>query len=163
MEADHPSQFFFYHFKNLFFQSRPRSLIRKQDLTAHSVDSVALFVEHIVIFKYMFARVKMKSFNFALRGFYGARDHFILNRLVFGYAKRFHHALDAVRAENAHQVVLERHEKARRSWVALATCAAAQLVVYTPRFVPFGAVHIEPAGATHFFPHIGIRLTAAQN
>ena len=57
-----------------------------------------------------------------------------------------HHVLEAVGAEDAHQVVFERQEEARRAGVALAAAAAAQLVVDAPRLVALGADDVEAAG-----------------
>src|SRR5207237_5402887 len=50
-----------------------------------------------------------------------------------------HPARDAVRAEQPHQVVFERHEAHALSRIALTARAAAQLAVDAPRLVPLGA------------------------
>ena len=50
-----------------------------------------------------------------------------------------HEALDAVTAENAHQIVLEAQIEAGCTGVALTACTAAQLVVDTAALVALGA------------------------
>ena len=57
------------------------------------------------------------------------------------------HAVQAVGAEDAHQVVLQRQEELRAARIALAAGAAAQLVVDAAAFVTLGAEHVEAAGA----------------
>src|SRR5207237_10742178 len=57
-----------------------------------------------------------------------------------------HPARDAVRAEQPHQVVLERQEEHALSRIALTARAAAQLAVDAPRLVPLGAHDDQAAG-----------------
>ena len=57
---------------------------------------------------------------------------------------------DAIGAEDAHQVVFERQEEARRARIALAAGAAAQLVVDAARFVPLGADDVQAAEVDDF-------------
>src|SRR5208282_3780880 len=52
----------------------------------------------------------------------------------------------ALRAENAHEIVLQRQEELRSAWVALPARSPAQLIVDTAAFVPLRANNIEPAG-----------------
>jgi hypothetical protein len=61
------------------------------------------------------------------------------------------HAVHAVGAEDAHQVVLQRQEELRAARVALAAGAAAQLVVDAPALVALGAEHEEAAGLQRLF------------
>ena len=56
------------------------------------------------------------------------------------------HAVHALGAEDAHQVVLERQVELRAAGIALAAGAAAQLVVDAAGFVALGAEHVEAAG-----------------
>ena len=72
-------------------------------------------------------------------------DHAVLDRHAFFHAQPLHQAGDAVRPEDAHQVVFERQVEARRARVALAAGAAAQLVVDAPRFVALGAEDVQAA------------------
>ena len=55
------------------------------------------------------------------------------------------HAVHAVGAEDAHQVVLQRQVELRAARIALAAGAAAQLVVDAAGFVALGAEHVEAA------------------
>ena len=74
------------------------------------------------------------------------------DRLVFLEAELLQHAVHALGAEDAHQVVLQRQEEFRAAGVALAAGAAAQLVVDAAAFVAFGAEHVEAAGGDAPFP-----------
>ena len=52
---------------------------------------------------------------------------------------------DAVRCENAHQIVFKRDVEARRSGIALASRTAAKLIVDASRFMAFGADDVQAA------------------
>ena len=56
------------------------------------------------------------------------------------------HAVHALRAEDAHQIVLEREEEARAAGIALAARAAAELIVDAPALMALGADHVKAAG-----------------
>ena len=71
------------------------------------------------------------------------RDHPVLDRHALFHPQPLHQARDAIRPEDAHQVVFERQVEARRARVALAAGAAAQLVVDAPRLVPLGAEDVQ--------------------
>ena len=72
-------------------------------------------------------------------------------------AHALHQARDAVRREALHERVLEREVEARRARVALATGAAAQLVVDAPRVVALGADDVQPARLDHDLLVVGGR------
>ena len=74
-----------------------------------------------------------------------------LQGVVIVDAEAFHHALDLVAAEHAHQVVFQRQVEAARTRVALAGGAAAQLVVDAAGFVAFGADDVQAAEFAHPF------------
>ena len=69
----------------------------------------------------------------------------MLDDLALLDAHALHQARDALAAEQAHQVVLERQEEARRARIALAAGAAAQLPVDAPRLVALGAEDVQAA------------------
>src|SRR5204863_118847 len=74
----------------------------------------------------------------------------VLDRLVLvPAAEPVHHLLDALRPEDAHEVVFEAEVEARRAGIALAAGAAAQLVVDAPRLVPLGADDVQAPGDQH--------------
>ena len=70
-------------------------------------------------------------------------DPRVEDRLSLAHAEARHEPLEVLAAEQAHEVVVEGDEEARRARVALAAGAAAQLVVDAPRLVPLGAEHVE--------------------
>ena len=67
------------------------------------------------------------------------------DRLVLLEAELGQHAVHAVRAENPHQIVLQRQEELGAAGIALAAGAAAELVVDAPRLVPLGAQNEQAA------------------
>ncbi len=83
------------------------------------------------------------------------RDHAVLDRHALFHAELLHQTRDAVRAEDAHQVVLEREIEAGGPGIALPAGTAAQLVVDAPRFVPLGADDVQ-AAALHDFVVLGV-------
>ena len=89
---------------------------------------------------------KLRASTFCLRPLDRLVDPGMDDRLVLLQAELGQHAVHAVGAEDAHQVVLERQEELRAAGIALAAGAAAQLVVDAAAFVALGAEHVEAAG-----------------
>ena len=116
---------------------------------AQRVDVLALLVHHVVVLEQMLADGEVLRLDLLLRALDGPGDHAVLDRHAFFHAEPLHQAGDAVRAEDAHQVVFEREIEARRAGVALASGAAAQLVVDAPRLVALGADDVQAAGGDH--------------
>ena len=67
----------------------------------------------------------------------------------------FHHGLDPLAAEQAHQIVLQREEEPAGAWVALTAGAAAQLVVDPAGLVALGAQDEQAASLADL---LGLRL-----
>ena len=116
-----------------------------ENLAAQRVDALTLLVHHVVVFEQVFADGEVLRFDLLLRALDGARHHAVLDRHVLFHAEPLHQAGDAIRPEDAHQVVFERQVEARRARVALAAGAAAQLVVDAPRLVTLGADDVQAA------------------
>ena len=117
---------------------------------ANAVNRLALLVHHIVVFEKVFAGVEVLRFD----GFLGLldtiRDHFRFDGHAFGHAEAVHKLLDALAAEDAHEVVFEGEEKARGTRVALAAGPSTQLVIDAACFVAFGAENVQAAESDHF-------------
>ena len=77
------------------------------------------------------------------------------DRLVLLEAELLQHAVHALGAEDAHQVVLQRQEELRAPGIALAAGAAAQLVVDAAALVALGADHVEAAGGERLLLELG--------
>ena len=75
-----------------------------------------------------------------------AGDHAVLDRDALLHSEAPHDVLQAVRPEDAHQVVFEREVEAGGARVALPARTAAELVVDAARLVALGADDVEPAG-----------------
>ena len=114
-------------------------VVARQDVAAAAVDDLALLIHHVVVLEQMLADVEVVAFDLALRVGDGARDQAVLDGHAFLHAEAGHQPLDALGAEDAQQIVLEREEEARGARIALAAGAAAQLVVDAPALVAFRA------------------------
>ena len=120
-------------------------------LLAHDVDALleddlALVVHHVVVLEDLLADVEVARLDLLLRHLQRLVHPGMGDRLAFLQAERLQHAVHAVRAEDAHQVVFERQVELGAAGVALTAGAAAQLVVDAPAFVALGAEHVEAAG-----------------
>ncbi len=69
-------------------------------------------------------------------------------------------SINAARAEQTHQVVFERDEELRRTRVALASGASAQLAVDTAAFVAFGADDGQTSGLLDFGRELDVGTAA---
>ncbi len=113
-------------------------------------------VHHVVVLEDVFADVEVVSFHAFLRALDAARDDAVLERLVIGDLQPFHHRLQAVTAEEAHEVVLHGDEEVAFALVALAARAAAELVVDAARFVAFRTDDAEAAHVGHAFAELDV-------
>src|SRR5579871_119083 len=144
MGSDDALNFRFDHLQNLRAQ-----IGALQDFASVGIDDFALLGDHIIIIDDVFTNVEVKTLNLSLRLF----NEFARQRAFDGHAvihaDAVHQSGNTVRAEAAHQFVLQREIEARRAGVALAARAATKLVVDAARFVAFGADDVQPAHA-HF-------------
>ena len=62
----------------------------------------------------------------------------MLNHIAFLVAHAVHQSSNALRLEQAHEVVFQRHIKLRSTWITLTSGTTPQLAVYPARFVAFG-------------------------
>ena len=116
-----------------------------QDFAAQRVDALTLLVHHVVVLEQVLADREVLAFHLPLRPLDGPRHHAMLDGDALFHAQPLHQAGDAVRAEDAHQVVFEREVEARRARIALAAGAAAKLVVDAARLVALGADDVQAA------------------
>src|SRR5206468_10745316 len=100
----------------------PLPLIRTvvQKLAAHGVDSLALFIHDVVVFKNVLTGSKVLRFHRFLSGSNALCDQARLDRHVFFHAETQHQILHALATKDSKQVVLEGEVKARTAGVALA-------------------------------------------
>ena len=135
-------------------------------VVAHHVDALleddlALIVHHVVVLEHVLARVEVARLDLLLRLLQRLVDPGMRDGLAFLQAQLLQHAVHAVRAEDAHQVVFEGQVELGTAGVALAARAATQLVVDAPALVALGADHVEAAGFQRLLlllGHIGQHL-----
>src|SRR6185312_2965148 len=138
------------------------ALVAIEDVAAQLVDRLALLVHHVVVLEKVLADLEVPPLDLGLGALDGLGDHAMLDGLALFHAELAHEALDAVGAEDAHQVVLEREVEARRAGVALAAGPAAKLVVDAPRLVSLGAQDVQAAEGEHLVPLLGAGLGVAR-
>ncbi len=117
-----------------------------EQLAAQRVDVLTLLVHHVVVLEQVLAGGEVLRFHLLLRPLDGARHHPVLDGNAFLHPEPLHQARDAIRPEDAHQVVFEGQVEARRARIALAAGTAAQLVVDATGLVAFGAEDVQAAG-----------------
>src|ERR1700674_5981056 len=115
-----------------------------------TVNGLALLVHYVVVFEQVFAGVEVLRFDGFLCVFDAARNELGLDGHAFGHAEAVHEGFDAFAAKDAHEIVFEREEEARRAGVALAAGATAQLIVDAASFVAFGAENVQAAELDDF-------------
>ena len=115
---------------------------------AHAVNGLPLLVHHVVVFEQVLTSSEVLRLDRLLRGRDAPGDQLRLDRHVFFHAEPQHQVLDALAAEDAQQIVLERKEKSRCARVALAAGAAAQLVVDAAGLVALGTDDVQAAQRT---------------
>jgi hypothetical protein len=122
-----------------------------EDVAPQLVDRLALLVHHVVVLEQVLADLEVPALHLLLGALDGAADHAVLDGLALFHAELAHQPLDAVGAEDPHQVVFERQVEPRRAGVALAARTAAELVVDAARLVALGAEDVQAAGLEHLF------------
>ncbi len=111
----------------------------RHQLDALLEDHLALVVHHVVELEQVLADVEVARLDLLLGLLERPVDPRMDDRLAFLQAELLQHAVHALGAEDAHQVVLQRQEELGMAGVALAAGAAAQLVVDAPALVALGA------------------------
>src|SRR5882724_6739634 len=90
-----------------------------QRVLAQLVDRLPLLVHHVVVFEQVLAGLEVPPLDLLLGPLDRLRDHVVLDRLALLHAQPAHDPLDAVGAEDAHEVVFERQVEARGAGIAL--------------------------------------------
>ena len=114
----------------------PAQILAVKHLTALLVDDLPLDVHHVVVFQHALTRLIVAALHGLLRVFDRAGENFCVDGRVLVDAERLHHVLHPLRAEQPHDVILKRKEKARLTGVTLTSGAPAELIVDPARLVP---------------------------
>ena len=120
-----------------------------QHLLALAVDDLALLVHDIVILQHGLTGLEVAALHGGLGLLDGAGEQLVLDGGVLVDVHALHEGGDAVAAEQAHEVVLQRDVEPRLAGVALTAGTAAQLVVDTAGVVTLGADDEQAAGGAH--------------
>ena len=109
------------------------------------VNDLALVIHDIVELEKVFTDFEVAFLNLLLGFFKRFIDPGVHDGFAFFEAEFFQHVIDALGAEDAHQIVFQRQEKLRCAGVALASGTAAQLVIDASAFVTLGADYVKAA------------------
>lgn len=82
-------------------------VLAEEDLAALAVHDFTLLIHDIVILEDVLADVEVARLDLLLRVLDGIRDELVFDWLVLVHAELVHDARDAVRGEEAQQVVFE--------------------------------------------------------
>src|SRR5687767_1318642 len=137
-----------------------RHVLTVEHATALRVDHLALRVHHVVVLEDVLAHDEVLLLDLLLRVLDLLGEDRCLHRLVVGHLEPLHDVLDPVAREQAHELVLAGEVEARLAGVALATRAAAKLVVDAARLVALGAEHVEAAGLPHPLAELDVDAAA---
>ncbi len=117
-----------------------------EHFVAVAVNDFALFVHHVIEIQNAFPTGIVPLFDPFLCGFNRAVEPGMFQRFAFLHAEPFHHRGHPIGGgEVPHQIVFERDEELRATWIALAGAAAAELAVGAAGFVAFGADDVKSA------------------
>ena len=117
-----------------------------QDLAALTVDDLALLVHDVVVLQHALTGLEVPALHGGLGVLDGFREHLALERSVLIQGDLLHHVLDALAAEEAQQIVLQRDVEAALAGVALTAGTAPELVIDPAGIVALGADDEEAAG-----------------
>ena len=114
-----------------------------QDVAPEAVDLLALPVHHVVVLEEVLPGLEVAPLDLLLSPLDGAGDHSVLDGNAFLHSELAEDVLQAIRAEDPHEVVFERNEEPGRAGIPLAAAPAAELVVHTARLVPLGPQDVQ--------------------
>ena len=125
--------------------NRVRDVIGIEQLVALLIDYFALVVGDVIIFEQLLADIEVACLDLALCVLDGTRDHAGFDGFAFRNLEACHDGFQLVTGKDFQQRVFEGKIETRRAGIALATGAAAQLIVDTPRLMAFGADDMQAA------------------
>ena len=132
---------------------RLRHVAALKHLIAQGIDHATLFVHHVVVLEGVLAHQVVLLFDLGLRALDLLGEQPGLDRLLVALhvdgAETIEDPVDAVTGKQPDQVVLGGEEEARLARVTLASGAATQLVVDSPRLVALGADDVQATGVEH--------------
>ncbi len=116
-----------------------------QKLPAQAIDIFTLQVQHIVIFQHMFTNIKVAGLDTLLGIFNGSGNLRMLNRYILFPAHALHQPRNRIAAEETHQVIFHGHIKSGRTWIALTSGTAAQLIIDTAALMALSTNNMQTA------------------
>ena len=124
-------------------------MVGVHDLGTLLINHLALVVHHIVEFDDLFADVVIARLDLFLRGLDRLGDHRADNRFAILQILVHQPRERRLRAEDAHQIIVEAEVETRQAGIALAARATAQLIIDAAALMALGAEHEQPASVEH--------------
>ena len=122
-----------------------------QHLTALGVDDLALLVHDVIVFQNGLTGLEVAALHGGLGVFDGTGQHLVFDGGILVQIEFLHHVLDAVAAEQTHEVIFQRDIEPGLAGVALTAGTATELIVDPAGFVALGADDEQAAGRTDLF------------
>ena len=122
-----------------------------QHAAALGVDDLPLAVHDIIVLEDILTHLEVHPLDAGLRRLNGIGEELGLDGHIFIDAHAVHQCLQALAAEQTHEVILQRDDELGGTGVALTAGTAAQLVIDAAAFVPLGAQDIQAADGTDLF------------
>ena len=110
-----------------------------QHLAALLVDDLTLGVHHVVVLEHVFPGLEVPGLHLLLGVLNGPGQHFCVDGGVLVHTQLLHQVIHPLRAEQAHNVVLQGEVEPGLARVTLTAGTAPQLVVDAAGFVALGA------------------------
>ena len=133
-----------------------RQTLAREGIFATLIDRLPLNVHHVVVLQQALADAEVVLFDLLLGTFDRLGHHRMLDHFAFLMAHAVHQTGNALRLEQAHEVVFQRYVKLGRARIALATRTSAQLAVYPARVVAFRTDNGQTAGFAHIFGDLDV-------
>ena len=136
-------------------------LIARQNAAAQFINDGALLVHHIIVFERTLADGVVLLLHPALRRLDGAVEPAMLHDLTLLEAKALHKPGKTLRAEKAHELILERNEELRAAGIALTRAAASELAINTARLMTLGADDMKATKLLDTLAKLDVRSAAS--
>ena len=132
-----------------------------QGMAALLVYNGALLVHHVIIFQQALTNTEVVLLDLLLGALYLFRYHRTLNHLALLESKAVHDIGNTLGTEQAHQLIFQRNEEQRGTWVALTTGTTTQLAVNTARLMALGTDDGQTTSGFYFRRKLDISTTTS--
>ena len=120
-----------------------------------------LLVHHVVVFEQTLTYTEVVFLHLLLCALDASADHWCLDTFALLESESVHHAGDALRSEQSHELVFQRDIENGATRVALTTGTTTQLTVYATTLVALGTDDGETTGSLHLVGELDVSTTTS--